>query len=1045
MKLEAKNIANKIGRNFLPAVLLLSAAFLFTKPASAYRTDSNPAAPADTNHANATCPTAGLSDKQYDESKCTTDSKCDASSSCVDASPIGSVNRVSDPFGYRIHPITGKGTGHKGVDYAATAGTPIYAAADGIIIEKRYQYSASSGTGYGNLIKLQADNPQGTTVLYAHMACFAAGITAGTHVKKGQIIGFVGNTGGSTGAHLHYEVQKNGVAVDPFGDDASSVVCTPDDRIAEMNENAVAGGRGTASDGGGYNSTDEKADVGTGGGGGSGGSARPNLEELTGVVGNIDSPANDGHKDRDCLPSVLKQRIQTCLFCNLFRAAFLTASNIAQKSFETLAPWVTILISVAFAVWMAIKVLSHVSAMESKDAPTLIKTLLNQTFIFIIVYIFLTSDSNYFMKMAMEPIFNTGFKLAQLVMQSSVECTDTYNLSGEMNEGGLPASMGISILCTIAAIQDRIMDVLVVGSSSICVAFFVEYYTFLHLPHPAYLLSGIGMWVSGLLLLVIFPFLMLDAVLQLAVACALLPAAIGAYTFKSTRSYVIKVWESFISAMFHFVFLTIIMMILITAIENSIGEALGALDKVTDQGLWQTALTDLSWTGVLFLQIVFVLLLGWAVLGQISQFARRFTSSVSNTNIGTTIGTLAASGAKNATSRVIAPAASAINSKLGLGALGGAIGRQYDAAKKSISQHSQTVRANKFTSGGFKNKANYSESIDSDGNTTYSYQERSGLLRRKQEKSVTIDKQGQIIADNTGGQRITGGTSRTEKHGPIELKSVTDAAGREVKRDIRITDKEMSGIVQADGKINMQAASALRNVPGIDPKLAGEAMMMTVMQQRMPDVMSRLNILNNMESQGEITNGSDGSLTMTKVEKDGTTHNFSMRVDQESGQIITVYEKQGKANSKGIRESTVMFSNGVVNSVQERKLAADGTVVPKSEKKPRFGINSYYTQGHLRSAIDYKGRLADFMPKESIAFAGMSAEQVEAIKKHYKENPGDRGNPEEFIKNKKDNMLGRLGSYLRNQGEAILTEDSEFIGLSEEEIETIKKQRRGDY
>ena len=243
----------------------------------------------------------------------------------------------------------------------------------------------------------------------------------------------------------------------------------------------------------------------------------------------------------------------------------------------------------------------------------------------------------------------------------------------------------------------------------------------------------------------------------------------------------------------------------------------------------------------------------------------------------------------------------------------------------------------------------------------------------------------------------------------------------------------------------MQAASALRNVPGIDPKLAGEAMMMTVMQQRMPDVMSRLNILNNMESQGEITNGSDGSLTMTKVEKDGTTHNFSMRVDQESGQIITVYEKQGKANSKGIRESTVMFSNGVVNSVQERKLAADGTVVPKSEKKPRFGINSYYTQGHLRSAIDYKGRLADFMPKESIAFAGMSAEQVEAIKKHYKENPGDRGNPEEFIKNKKDNMLGRLGSYLRNQGEAILTEDSEFIGLSEEEIETIKKQRRGDY
>ena len=185
MKLGAKHIIIQICY-----ILIMSAGLVLTA------LDANAAvAPGDENYANNACSTEGLSDKQYDESKCTTDTKCDASSSCVDASPLGKVNRVSDPYGYRIHPITGKWTGHKGVDYATTAGTPIYAGADGVIIDMRYQYNAAKGTGYGNMIKLKADSPAGTTMLYAHMACFASGVGVGTHVKKGQIIGFVGNTG----------------------------------------------------------------------------------------------------------------------------------------------------------------------------------------------------------------------------------------------------------------------------------------------------------------------------------------------------------------------------------------------------------------------------------------------------------------------------------------------------------------------------------------------------------------------------------------------------------------------------------------------------------------------------------------------------------------------------------------------------------------------------------------------------------------------------------------------------------------------------------
>jgi len=185
-------------------------------------------APRDEGYANTVCSTAGLTPKQPDDTECKIDTRCAGAAGCIDATPLAGVNRVSSPFGERIHPITGKRTNHKGIDYAATAGTPIYAAADGCLT-MRYQYNAEKGTGYGNMIDLKADNPAGITVRYAHLSCFADTLVPDSSgkicVKKGQIIGFVGSTGGSTGAHLHYEIQQNGKAIDPLGESSSNVMC----------------------------------------------------------------------------------------------------------------------------------------------------------------------------------------------------------------------------------------------------------------------------------------------------------------------------------------------------------------------------------------------------------------------------------------------------------------------------------------------------------------------------------------------------------------------------------------------------------------------------------------------------------------------------------------------------------------------------------------------------------------------------------------------------------------------------------------------------
>ena len=113
--------------------------------------------------------------------------------------------RLSSSFGMRKHPILGYNKMHKGTDFAAPLGTPVMASGDGIIIKARW-----CGGG-GNCVKIKHNSTYQT--IYAHMSKFASGIKEGRKVKQGQIIGYVGSTGMSTGPHLHYEVVVNGKKV----------------------------------------------------------------------------------------------------------------------------------------------------------------------------------------------------------------------------------------------------------------------------------------------------------------------------------------------------------------------------------------------------------------------------------------------------------------------------------------------------------------------------------------------------------------------------------------------------------------------------------------------------------------------------------------------------------------------------------------------------------------------------------------------------------------------------------------------------------------
>ena len=118
------------------------------------------------------------------------------------------MSRISSRFGLRQHPVLRFTRLHAGIDFAAPPGTPILAAGSGHVIE------AGRFGGYGNWVKIGHDG--GLATGYAHMSRIAAGVKRSARVRQGQVIGYVGSTGLSTGPHLHFELHRGGTPIDPL-------------------------------------------------------------------------------------------------------------------------------------------------------------------------------------------------------------------------------------------------------------------------------------------------------------------------------------------------------------------------------------------------------------------------------------------------------------------------------------------------------------------------------------------------------------------------------------------------------------------------------------------------------------------------------------------------------------------------------------------------------------------------------------------------------------------------------------------------------------
>ena len=670
------------------------------------------------------------------------------------------------------------------------------------------------------------------------------------------------------------------------------------------------------------------------------------LNEYTGAV----STESADKGDRECNVESYRSSFKTCIFCDIFGVLFNTASSVAKKSYNALADGVIMLVCVGFALWLGITVMQFISSMEQKNPSILVKTILNKAFLVLIVVTLLRLNSADFFRLAMEPIFNTGFKLAQIATEgANGETCDgsTFDILTEEKGAGLPASMGVSILCTIKTIQDKILDVMALGSTSICVALYVESWHGLALfPHLGYLIVGLVLWIAAILLLIIYPFLLIDSVLQLTVATALLPAAIGAYAFKSTQKYVGKVWDTFLNCMFNFIFLSLIIFILTNGLMDVLSkagvESGGAMSDVGTRSGYKVILSNLAWWGTTFLKLVFYMILGWAVLGEANSFAGSFAKSIGVKDIGSKVGGLAASTANTAAIGGLKTAGKATR-KVG--------GMALDRGREAYNSYKVNRRAKKIE--------NDDRTVtDADGNKTLQHRTWYG---RKVTDTLQVAPDGTRTVTRAK-QSLRGNKATSVNNDKfIQNKKTYDKDGNLIREETRMNTAAGKTLLNRDGTRNEVAIHAIRSGSGsgMSNDDVDKAIMNQMMQERMGGVPGA--DMNREFKDREVSRTLDDQgrevFRVKQTNADGSTSIFEMtKGDKRDMLTYTHIGKNGKAESYA--------SDGIINKKSNYRLNKDGTVDAKSVKN-NYAFAKNYNSAHTRS-MDSNGKFNRSVPADEI-------------------------------------------------------------------------------
>lgn len=331
---------------------------------------------------------------------------------------------------------------------------------------------------------------------------------------------------------------------------------------------------------------------------------------------------------------------ENCIFCNLFRTLFNAASATAKVANDALQLPTKKIVGIGFLIWLCVYILKQIANFGGTSTGEMLKGILFQGFRVALVLLILSNAIYAVMDLTLNPVMQTGLTFVKNLstkttcdenadyMQNILGYDKQKGYNGGNVEGGLSKDLGKSIVCSIKSLEDSTGFMMGLGKYSICLAF--DDYSWLNgiLPEVTYFITGVMLWLAGLFVLLMFPWCLIDCILQLCIAAALIPCVIGAYAFKSTSRYLGIVWNFFMNAMFNFVFLGIIVYVINSHLKDWIGMDMSNLDNF-DHHVFAigTGSKGLAWWGFGFIKIAAICFFCNTFFEEAADMAKKFADA----------------------------------------------------------------------------------------------------------------------------------------------------------------------------------------------------------------------------------------------------------------------------------------------------------------------------------------------------------------------------------------------------------------------------------
>lgn len=939
--------------------------------------------------------------------------------SCFDSAPVSWVGSYNMP-GYRAcssgKNCKGGKRNHLGSDLGAGGRTNViaYAAADGVVAFYKQNSSYSGRTLVIQHDKKCSSSGKGKSTystLYRHLFKVAVGV--GKKVKKGDPIGVVGgskfvsnlcdnsaqakNCSNFYAIHLHLEVFDglNGAASTGSSNTYMS---------ACGNIQALCGGCsndiGSCKKNGAVTSATDNNTA--------------NIDGLDDVGGASAEPK--------CNASSYFDK-ESCMFCPLFKTLFNAASEIAYIAIKKLSAPSKGLVIIGFAIWLAYLIMKQIASVQKAAPADMLKEIIFQgTRVAVVVFI-LSGDLFQVMDLTINPVVETGLTFARSLNEKSNCPEQSSYLEGirgygaglnDNNEGGLAHSMGTSIVCTIKNLEDTVGLLASLGNYSICTAFYDRAVWSGVIPHLGFLTTGLFLWGAGMFLLLTFPWCLVDAILQLCIAAAMIPCSIAAYAFKATAKYIKTVWDFFMNAMFNLVFLAVVTFIINSMFLDWIGykntDVESFITNFDPENFVYSGDGGLAWWGLASFKIAAACFLFYCFFGEAGRMAQVFAAGA-----GLTVGSQVGSSINDAAKKVGKGAAkmgkkaagaigegvnslagnwarSKINQAKGFGllALGGrklrdekgnVIGYQ---ARFKIPGFTQTRTVTKDANGVWtQNKETHQKTAadkmfkpmkDENGDTVFGV--KTGRNQYEQmEKSVDAatgniiytsqDGQSKLITDKDGNilqykgssdkemkNEVHNGSVRTINDSLMKKRVMTDANGNVIGTDVSFKNVSSKYLINKDGSTNMHAFNQI--MKGVSAENKADAMAAMVDMH----MAARGQNLDNRFKNRKVEMDKDGSISITQTNHDGSTQLIKAKMID--GQMVIDNKTTDKNGN-----ITSIKSNGVLTKTVNYELLKDGS----------YKASTRYTftdEAHGRS------RLSPPLDKEGVWGYGMDPNKAMA-------------------------------------------------------------------